>query len=70
MATFTEGERISKTGMKLFTLSVLPPTLPPKAVLMFHHGLGEHVGRYKAGEESSPTAMQVKMALLIAVGRH
>lgn len=46
MAIWTEGERKSSKGLKLHTVTALPEDRP-KAVLCWHHGLQEHVGRYK-----------------------
>lgn len=46
-----EGSRRSVTGVDLHTLQCLPP--PQKdtvAILCWHHGLQEHVGRYLGGE--------------------
>ena len=46
---YEEGSRASVTGNKLFTVTYLPEG-PAQAALVFHHGLGEHVGRYKPSE--------------------
>ncbi len=43
-----EGERLSCRGEKLLTVRYAPPGAA-KAVLVWHHGYGEHVGRYKWG---------------------
>ena len=43
-----EGERLSCRGEKLLTVRYAPPG-ETKAVLVWHHGYGEHVGRYKWG---------------------
>lgn len=45
--TYEEGEATSVTGNKLFTAEYLPNPGPPVAILMMHHGLAEHIGRYK-----------------------
>lgn len=45
---FLESERASAKGHKLFTLTVLPDG-PPAACLCWHHGVAEHIGRYKQG---------------------
>lgn len=45
--TYEEGEATSVTGNKLFTAKYLPSPGPPVAILMMHHGLAEHIGRYK-----------------------
>jgi len=45
--TYVEGELSLARGGKLFTVKYLPAEgTPLKAVLVFHHGYGEHVGRY------------------------
>eukprot|EP00887_Chlorella_sp_A99_P002468 scaffold10.g2468.t1 len=46
MVTIKEGETHSGKGLRLFTASFFPDG-DPKAVLLFHHGLAEHIGRYK-----------------------
>ena len=43
-----EGERLSCRGERLLTVRYAPPG-ETKAVLVWHHGYGEHVGRYKWG---------------------
>lgn len=43
-----ESERASAKGHKLFTVTVLPDG-PPAACLCWHHGVAEHIGRYKQG---------------------
>lgn len=50
MVQFFEGERASARGHKLVSVTYLPDAAagPPKAVLLFHHGIGEHIGRYKS----------------------
>ena len=46
-----ESERQSVRGHKLHTVTVLTEGgSPPVAVLCWHHGIGEHVGRYREGE--------------------
>jgi alpha-beta hydrolase superfamily lysophospholipase len=48
--TYVEGELSLARGGKLFTVKYLPAEgTPLKAVLVFHHGYGEHVGRYTDG---------------------
>ena len=42
--TFNNGR-----GQHLHTVEFLPGT-SPKALLLFHHGYGEHTGRYDYGE--------------------
>lgn len=42
---YVETSRPSCSGETLFTVKYLPEQ-KPKAALCFHHGLGEHVGRY------------------------
>lgn len=49
MADYKEGELTNARSQKLFTVSYTPSTGAPKAVIFFHHGYGEHVGRYKDG---------------------
>jgi len=44
----TETKRLGCTGETLFTVKYLPDQ-KPKAALCFHHGLGEHIGRYQRG---------------------
>ena len=51
MVEYKEGERKSVKGLSLFTVEYHPSTGQPKAALVFHHGLGEYIGRYKDGEE-------------------
>lgn len=46
MVQVIESERSAKKGHKLFTVTVLPDE-PPVAILCWHHGVGEHVGRYE-----------------------
>ena len=52
MVQYIEGERAHGKGHKLFTVTFLPDTATPTAVLCFHHGVGEHIGRYKESEPS------------------
>lgn len=49
MVQFLESERSSVKGHKLLTLAVLPEdgAALPSAVLCWHHGVAEHVGRYR-----------------------
>jgi acylglycerol lipase len=46
MVQVLESERTSAKGHKLFTVTVLPDG-PPAACLCWHHGVAEHIGRYK-----------------------
>lgn len=46
---YQEGSRVSTTGAKLFTASYQPEGAA-QAALVFHHGLGEHIGRYTGSE--------------------
>lgn len=46
MSRFCDGKRVSKSGNTLHTVKYLPERERPKAAFCFHHGLGEHVGRY------------------------
>ena len=53
MVQYIEGERAHTKGHKLFTVTFLPDastTATPTAILCFHHGVGEHIGRYKESE--------------------
>lgn len=48
MVQVIEGERASAKGHKLFSVTVLPDAgQVPAAVLCWHHGVGEHIGRYE-----------------------
>ncbi|GAB4818831.1 hypothetical protein N2152v2_005877 [Parachlorella kessleri] len=47
MVEYKEGERKSVKGLRLFTVEYHPSTGQPKAALVFHHGLGEYIGRYE-----------------------
>lgn len=48
MVQVIEGERASAKGHKLFAVTVLPDAgQTPVAVLCWHHGVGEHIGRYE-----------------------
>eukprot|EP00887_Chlorella_sp_A99_P003059 scaffold9.g3059.t1 len=56
MVIVIEGTALSGKRVKLHRVTVLPgdggkddvpASSPPRAVLVWHHGLGEHVGRYK-----------------------
>lgn len=42
-----EGQATSVTGNKLFTASYVPEGEAPAALLVLHHGLAEHIGRYR-----------------------
>ncbi len=45
-STFT-----NKRNQQISTVAYLPENLRrPKAVLFFHHGYGEHIGRYERGK--------------------
>lgn len=46
---YLESERASVKGHKLFTVTFLPDAAagPPSAVLCWHHGVAEHIGRYR-----------------------
>ena len=48
-----EGERLSCRGEKLLTVHYAPSG-EPRAVLIWHHGYGEHIGRYKWGARMCP----------------
>jgi alpha-beta hydrolase superfamily lysophospholipase len=52
MVQFIESERASAKGQKVAGVAFLPDAAagPPVALLVFHHGIGEHVGRYKTSE--------------------
>ena len=50
--TYIETTRPSCTGETLFTVKYIPEQ-KPKAALCFHHGLGEHIGRYQRGTTRS-----------------
>ena len=45
MVRLLETSRSNCCGETLFSVKYLPER-PPNAVLCFHHGLGEHIGRY------------------------
>lgn len=49
---YLESERASARGHKLHTVAALPDAAsgPPAAVLVWHHGIAEHIGRYREGE--------------------
>ena len=44
----TQGERTNARGQKLFTVTY-PANAEQRAVLVWHHGYGEHVGRMQHG---------------------
>jgi acylglycerol lipase len=46
MVRFSKGKLTSSTGDDLITVGYLPDSDPPRAVLCFHHGVQEHIGRY------------------------
>lgn len=48
MVTFTEGQHVNSRGQTLYTVQYMPEG-QPTAALVFHHGYGEHVGRYVDG---------------------
>lgn len=45
MVRFSKGKLTSSTGVDLATVEYLPDSAP-RAVLCFHHGVQEHIGRY------------------------
>ena len=45
---YEEGKRTTARGDELFSAKYLPAG-EVKAVLVFHHGYGEHIGRYTKG---------------------
>jgi len=45
MVRFSKGKLTSSTGDDLVTVEYLPDSAP-RAVLCFHHGVQEHIGRY------------------------
>jgi acylglycerol lipase len=45
MVRFSKGKLTSSTGHDLVTVDYLPDSAP-RAVLCFHHGVQEHIGRY------------------------
>ena len=50
MVVFKDCER-SHRGHKTYTVCYLPDSnVATKAVLIWHHGVGEHIGRYQYGE--------------------
>lgn len=48
MVEYKEGEFVNGRGQKLFCVQYLPDSKNPKAILVFCHGYGEHIGRYDA----------------------
>ncbi len=49
MAQKQTGEFVNARGQKLVTVAFLPPAPQPTvASFLYHHGMGEHVGRYDA----------------------
>ena len=48
------GTFINGRGQTLHTVEFVPDE-PPKALLIFHHGYGEHTGRYDYGRGTYPT---------------
>lgn len=54
---FAESDRLNSRGQKLLTVHYAPKTIGdavPTAVLIWHHGYGEHVGRYRRGKFPTP----------------
>lgn len=50
MVQIVEGERASARGHKLYSVAYLPDGgAPPAALLCWHHGVAEHIGRYSEG---------------------
>ncbi len=48
---FNQGTRLNTRGQRLHTVEYLPEGHPPRALLFFQHGYGEHIGRYRSGEQ-------------------
>ena len=46
MAQYFEDAFVNNRKQRIFTASWLPVT-SPKAIILFHHGLGEYTLRYK-----------------------
>ena len=57
------GSFINGCGQTLHTVEFVPDQ-PPKALLIFHHGYGEHTGRYDYGRVTCPTPSCQTSALL------
>ena len=51
--TYEEGEWTNPRGDKLFSVKYVPSEGTVKAVLVLHHGYGEHIGRYVEGTKIS-----------------
>lgn len=50
MVRFTEGQMTNARSQKLRTIEYIPDQLSrPLAVVVWHHGYGEHSGRYATG---------------------
>jgi hypothetical protein len=49
---FSQGTRLNTRGQRLHTVEYLPEGHPPRALLFFQHGYGEHIGRYRSGEQA------------------
>ena len=49
---FNQGTRLNTRGQRLHTVEYLPEGHPPRALLFFQHGYGEHIGRYRSGEQT------------------
>lgn len=47
--TFTESTFNNGRGQALHVVRYVPSAAAPRAVLLWHHGYGEHVGRYDRG---------------------
>ena len=50
MTNKQSGTFINGRGQTLYTVEFVP-VKPPKALLIFHHGYGEHTGRYDYGRQ-------------------
>lgn len=46
MVTYLESSFVNARGQRLFSIAIIPDG-PPKAVVAFHHGIGEYILRYK-----------------------
>ena len=58
------GTFINSRGQALHTVE-FEPQESPQAVLVFHHGYGEHTGRYDYGEAHTHTLLAKQGPLLI-----
>jgi hypothetical protein len=61
-----EGWRTNERGQKLATIEYAAKSGKPVAVLVWHHGLGEHLGRYQRHCEYS-YASNARLALKNAI---